>query len=550
MADGNLPPARFLVFSIMLTHRLFFVLLWWAMALPVMAQFAVERDRLLDELDRELDRRDEYLTAKEERLRAYDMAREQAASAAERYAITLDKVKALESFSFTRADAEVDRLHELASELNDPRRRDLARLRRAFVFLSAGLFNESIDTLATIDLSRLNDREQAELYATRARCYIDLSDNYPSEDLSAAARQRAIDNLELAIEHVSPDTIELLSLRGFRAIAERDPRAGIAVFEQIRRRPDATVRLMAKEYGTVAVNYAQLGEQDSAQLAVIRSAIADEQTVTREAISLVRLARYAYQSGDYERSARYIKIGLENANFFDARHRKIEVLGILPLIEEERQQLLRNQRRQFAVFAIIVSLLLLLAVWLIRRAVLQNRELRERRQALQEAYQQLRAKNGALRESQRIKEQYIGYFFQTNTKFITAAKKVVDRAAKALYAADFKEAKFQLKSFNAKQQHKQLLRDFDEVFLTLFPNFVDDFGQLFPAEARQFSTETGELTTETRIFALMRLGIKNNDTIAKVLGYSVNTIYAYRSKVRGRSPLPKEAFDEAVMSIG
>jgi predicted negative regulator of RcsB-dependent stress response len=506
-------------------------------------------DSLLNVLDTELDKREEYLRDKEAALAALDRERLAATTSEAKFAVTLRKVAALESFSFTRANAEVDQLYALANELNDEHKRDLARLRRSFVFLSAGLFNEAIDTLSTINLHHFSKQVRAEYYATRARCYIDLSDNYPSPKLAEEARSLAVSNLDSALTYVAVDTIERLSLEAFRAIARRAPREGIQVFHQVRQHPQATVRLMAKEYGTVGVNYNALNLTDSARLAIVHSAIADERTVTREAISLVRVARYAYEIGDYERSARYIRIGLENANFFDARHRKIEVLGILPLIEQERQELLRAQRTQFIVFTSLLSLLLLLAIWLIRRAIRQNKELQKRRKSLQDAFQQLRENNQALRESQRIKEQYIGYFFQTNTKLITAARKVIDKAAKAVYAADFKEAKFQLKSFNAKQQHQQLLQDFDQAFLTLFPGFVSDFQHLFPHEESWQGTDTDELTTEVRIFALMRLGIKNNDTIAKILGYSVNTIYAYRSKVKGKSTLDKDDFDRAVMAI-
>ena len=34
------------------------------------------------------------------------------------------------------------------------------------------------------------------------------------------------------------------------------------------------------------------------------------------------------------------------------------------------------------------------------------------------------------------------------------------------------------------------------------------------------------------IFALIRLGITHNDVIAKILGYSVNSIYAFKTKIR------------------
>ncbi len=524
-------------------------LLLFCLLFGLVGSISAQLDSLLNVLDSELDQRDAYLETKEAQLLKLDQQRDKATSIEEQFDITLEKVAALESFSFTRASKEVARLDLLARQLGDPQKTDLAQLKESFIFLSAGLFNEAIDSLETINLDNFTGRLKAEYYATLARCYIDLSDNYPSAALVKTSRNQAAVYLDSAILYVAPDTIERISLRGYKAIAERKPQEGIAVYHQVRNHPDATVRLMAKEHGTAGVNFRLLNMHDSARVAVIKSAIADERTVTREAISLVRVARYAYEMGDYERSARYIKIGLENANFFDAQHRKIEVLEILPLIEEERQQLLRSQRKQFILFSSLLSILLLLAIWLIRRTIHQNRELQERRQALLDVTQQLRANNNALRDSERIKEQYIGYFFQTNTKFITGAKKVIDKAAKAIYAADFKEAKFQLKSFNAKQQNKQLLQDFDQAFLTLFPDFVKKFQALFPPDIMWQAEDQDELSAEVRIFALMRLGIKNNDTISKILGYSVNTIYAYRSKVRGKSSLEKDAFDQAVMDI-
>ena len=60
---------------------------------------------------------------------------------------------------------------------------------------------------------------------------------------------------------------------------------------------------------------------------------------------------------------------------------------------------------------------------------------------------------------------------------------------------------------------------------------------------------TDSLNTELRIFALMRMGIHNNETIAKALGYSVNTIYTYKTKVRNKSSLSTEDFDLAIRNI-
>ena len=524
-------------------------LLFLCLALGLAGGLRAQLDSLLGVLDEELDNRDDYLATKEMALLQLDQLRSQTTDPGRQFGITLEKVLALESFSFTRAYGEVLRLKELARTLGDPVKINQAKVREAFIFLSAGLFNEALDSLNTIPVGLFPPPLKTDYYATRARTHFDLADNYAINALSDKFTDLGLSDLDSALVYTDGASLDRLSLLGNKAMKQGKPAEGLLYYHQIRRHPNAGTRLMAKEHGAAGILYGMQGKRDSARLAIVKSAIADERTVTREAISLVRVARYVYETGDYERSARYIKIGLENANFFDARHRKMEVLDILPLIEEERQQLLRAQRRQFVIFTILLSLLLLLAIWLIRRTIRQNRELRERRQALLDVTQQLRANNTALRESERIKEQYIGYFFQTNTKFITGAKKVIDKATKAIYAADFKEAKFQLKSFNAKQQNKQLLQDFDEVFLTLFPDFVRKFHALFPAGTVWQPDDQEELSAEIRIFALMRLGVKNNDMISKILGYSVNTIYAYRSKVRGKSPLDKEAFDQAVMAI-
>jgi predicted negative regulator of RcsB-dependent stress response len=534
------------IFIIMLSRR---ISLLFCLVFGLAGNITAQLDSLLDVLDAELGKRASYLAEKELALLQFDQLRSQTNAPEEQFEITLEKVRALESFSFTRAFGEVLRLKELARQLDDPVKINQAKIREAFIFLSAGLFNEALDSLNTINIDSFSSELRTDYYTTRARTHFDLSENYAINSLSDKFRDLGLRDLDSAIVYTQSAPLARLSLLGNKELKLDHPSEGLKYYHQVRTHPGASTRLMAKEHGAAGILFNMVGMKDSARLAIVKSAIADERTVTREAISLVRVARYVYEMEDYERSAHYIKVGLENANFFDARHRKMEVLDILPLIEEERQQLLRAQRRQFVIFTVLLSLLLFLALWLIRHTILQNRELRDRRQALLDAYQQLRDNNNALRESERIKEQYIGHFFQTNTKFITGAKKVIDKAAKAIYAADFKEAKYQLKSFNAKQQNKQLLQDFDEVFLTLFPDFVRKFQALFPPETIWQAEAQDELSSEVRIFALMRLGIKNNNTISKILGYSVNTIYAYRSKIRGKSLLDNDAFDQAVMEI-
>lgn len=57
------------------------------------------------------------------------------------------------------------------------------------------------------------------------------------------------------------------------------------------------------------------------------------------------------------------------------------------------------------------------------------------------------------------------------------------------------------------------------------------------------------LNTDLRIYALMRLGIKENEKIADILEYSIKSIYAYKTKIRNKASVPKEEFDKRVMEI-
>ena len=96
----------------------------------------------------------------------------------------------------------------------------------------------------------------------------------------------------------------------------------------------------------------------------------------------------------------------------------------------------------------------------------------------------------------------------------------------------------------------ELFENFDTVFLHLFPSFVDDFNALLTPEAQVHPKEENRLTTEIRIFALIRLGIEDSSKIAEFLHYSVNTIYNYRARIKNGALGNREQFEQRVKSLG
>ena len=100
-----------------------------------------------------------------------------------------------------------------------------------------------------------------------------------------------------------------------------------------------------------------------------------------------------------------------------------------------------------------------------------------------------------------------------------------------------------------RDERREFYTEFDRTFLSLFPNFVQDLNSLLEDDARLSLRQDGMLSTELRIFALMRLGVDDTGSISHFLGCSLTTVYNYRSKMRNRAKGDKDSFEERVMKL-
>lgn len=99
------------------------------------------------------------------------------------------------------------------------------------------------------------------------------------------------------------------------------------------------------------------------------------------------------------------------------------------------------------------------------------------------------------------------------------------------------------------KESKDFYSQFDEAFLQIYPSFVKELNGLLK-EDQQYTFKEGELlNAELRIYALIRLGIKDSSQIAEFMGYNPVTVYTYRTKVKSRAK-DKSNFDQEVLKIG
>lgn len=157
--------------------------------------------------------------------------------------------------------------------------------------------------------------------------------------------------------------------------------------------------------------------------------------------------------------------------------------------------------------------------------------------------------NHKLDEANLIKEKYIGYFMNQCAVYIDKLddyRKNVNRKIKAGQIDDLYNMTASTR--NLEKDVEELYITFDKAFFKIYPNFVEEFNALLKKEER-YKLEKEQLNTELRIFALIRLGITDVNQIAVFLRYSVQTIYNYKSKVKGKATIDSENFEEEVKKI-
>lgn len=291
-----------------------------------------------------------------------------------------------------------------------------------------------------------------------------------------------------------------------------------------------------------------LGKQDPAQAKhyLILSSITDIEDAKKVYMSLQRLAMLLFQEGDVERAYNYISCSLEDINFGKSRYRIVDIAEYLPIIKAANDARVRAGERKVWAFLFVLSLLvvaLVSAFFFIRqknRKLLKVKQsLAEQNSRLQELTENLTRMNGEIKESNRIKEEYIGLLFNICSEYIYKQEAMRKTLLKIVNTGTMGDISKMLNGqASLTEDFKLFINQFDTIFLSLFPDFVESFNKLLREEERVQVKEGELLTPELRIYALIRLGINDNSKIANFLHYSLQTVYNYRMKMRNKAIVP------------
>ncbi len=525
-----------------------------------------ELDSLFHQLDETMKHRSEYELQKENKIKSLKTLSEEEGLNAERQFYLYNKI--LEEYipyNFDSAIHYIDLNLELASRQKNMAFKHETNIHMANLLAFSGRYLEALDVVKTVNPKQLSIELKQEYWGIYVKVFSELALFTPSKAI------------KVSYEHLyaaySDSLISILDLksRAYLSLREKQYRDRRMLIDckRINTQRLALAEMGTRSYSTITFERAILYElEDNTELEkkfLILSAISDIKAAVKDNASLTKLAMVLYEEDKIDEAYKYIMFSFEDAAFYNSKLRFVQISSILPLITEAYQLKSDKQKAELRKFLIIISILstvLLLAILAIYNQIKNLREakvelirangqLRKLNSNLSDANAKLNELNLELVESDHVKEHYIGSFLAICSDYIDKLddfrkmvnKNIVARKVDDLYATT-KSKKL------IDNEIADFYNSFDNIFLHIFPNFIVRINELLSADGQLEGKKEEALSTELRIFALIRLGINDSSKIAHLLRYSVNTIYNYRVRVKNNSIIPREDFEAAVMKIG
>ena len=439
------------------------------------------------------------------------------------------------------------------------------QIKKADIAAHAGLFGEATEILESLprDVLKSDTALLVQYYSAYSALY-----QYQSEYATDSEYARNHEKLrELYIDSVSqfasPSSITYLINR-----AAADSRAG--EYEKaekllldnlgLYKSGDRNYSILASILADV---YKNQGDHDAYQKYIGLSVISDLQGAVKENMAIRALATECFEEGDIERADRYLRQSFADANFYAARMRNAQSSRMLPIIGDSynfQQKKLNHQLRLLVIFIsilafgfIVISIFALVQVKRVRAINRKTQgmleEVSELSDRLSKVNEELSATNEKLKTSGKIQGEYGVLFMEYCSMAISALQQYQQSLKVTAVQGNLALLKKKIDSANIENQTlAEFYNKFDEAILNIYPNFVERFNQLLQPEYRVDLKPKEALTTELRVFALIRIGINDSEKIAKFLRCSISTVYTYRSKVKKRATEP-DKFEEMLMQI-
>lgn len=412
------------------------------------------------------------------------------------------------------------------------------KIKLAYTYMSGGLFRECESAFDDIDVAHLSPAHRTGYYSLRGHLLYDIS-QYEGTPYPPAMRRY----YELAIANLSEqDGTGYWNLKAQIARADNRKYEALHCFGKALQGCNGHAPSEAVFMSSMAQIYAEMGDSAQALHYWAQAAVRDIQTSTKEITAMQQVAKLLHALGRYDMAEHCIRSALDDVTHYHARHRQLEVSEILPIIDNyQMEQLQRRNTHIRIVYTCIMSLLLvgiLVTVTLLFQLRLRNR-------SLTEARDKLHLSNVALEQSNHIKETYLTTMLSAEADHAKAVERYSKYVMRCTREKRWDELLTLPQYISKLGQRTAFYHRFDTMFLHLYPHFIEECNRMFQTPLK---SKEGCLPTELRVFALMRLGLSDNDRMAHILSCSLATVHTYKARIYANLNVSKETFLHSVIA--
>lgn len=515
-----------------------------------MSVFSMEgkMDSLLKVLDKGVLERSKYTEIRESKIIALKQQKKQLTDTQDIININTEIIEQYNSFICDSAEFYTKENLSFANRLNDQDIIEENLLRLSYIYSLSGLFLEASEVFKSLDYENMSDKNKIWYCWNYIRYFENIifytSDANHSrlyEEEKESYRYKVMGLLDEQSEEYKKELAHKLQQEGKFTEAEE---LLLPVFYN--QTPET------HGYAMAAMNLAKLyrhaGKKELENHYLIIAAITDIELAVKENEALLSLAINLYETGDIDRAYEYIRVALDDALFYNARFKNSVIARVQPIIEDTYLQKIYSQQKNLKNISIITSLFALVLIITLFYLNLQMKAVSKARKELRTMNEDLLQLNRRLDEANTVKEHYIGYFMNQCSVYINKLHKYRKNVNLNIKTGQINNL-FKLSTDELEKDIFELHANFDKTFLALYPDFVSEFNSLLRAD-EQYAPERGELNNELRIFALIKLGITDMKQIADFLHYSVQTVYNYKSKVKGKALMGGDQFEKMMIRIG
>lgn len=535
---SNLKPMRTILFLILLMAE------GWRVSIFAQAS----GQRILEQLDQTISRKEEFQHHKEAVISQIKQRLTYAADHTERYKLCGELFNLYLHYQADSACHYIRRKEYYNSLQSQPERDIEISINRAEVRGVMGMYNEALTELQTIHPHELSSPNLEYYYFTIRACYGWMADN----TVDPHVKQTYLKKTELyrdSLLKILPQGSNRNIVLAEKMILNGQADQAIPILNKVL---TSSLGMQEKAYAyyTLSLAYEAKKDTDMEIYYLAQTALIDLNASVREYAALQKLARLVYQQGDPERAYNYVSCSMKDAVACNARLRFLEVTEFYPIIDKAYSDKKAQEKRLGRILTLSITglavCLILLAFYLYHGL----RKLSLMRKNLSKSNKELVALNQQLQQTGKIKEVYIARYLDRCVSYLDKLEQYRRSLEKLAMASRIEDLFKAIRSADfLREERKNFYNEFDKSFLELFPNFIRDFNNLLNEDGK-IEPKPGEiLNTELRIFALIRLGVTDANRIAHFLGYSLATVYNYRSKIRNKAKGDKDNFEQEVMRL-